>query len=153
LCAWPTDSIGSPDIHGHEKREPEQSVNFITCHDGFTSRTCSLTIGSTTRPTARATAMARTTTEAGTAAWKGPTDNPGYEKQRNRQVKNFLTASTYCRTNETSWFDWAVVDRHADVHRFVTLLNARRLLCDVEHEKERASLNEMLGRAQKAWMT
>jgi isoamylase len=53
--------------------------------------------------------------------------------------------------NETSWFDWAVVDRHADVHRFVTLLNARRLLCDVEHEKERASLNEMLGRAQKAW--
>jgi hypothetical protein len=55
--------------------------------------------------------------------------------------------------NETSWFDWAVVDRHADVHRFVTLLNARRLLCDVEHEKERASLNEMLGRAQKAWMT
>src|SRR6476659_1472151 len=28
--------IGSPEIFGHEEREPEQSVNFVTCHDGFT---------------------------------------------------------------------------------------------------------------------
>ena len=28
--------VGSPDIYGHEEREPEQSVNFVTCHDGFT---------------------------------------------------------------------------------------------------------------------
>ena len=28
--------LGSPDLYGHEEREPEQSVNFITCHDGFT---------------------------------------------------------------------------------------------------------------------
>ena len=28
--------IGSPQIFEHENREPEQSVNFVTCHDGFT---------------------------------------------------------------------------------------------------------------------
>ena len=28
--------LGSPDIYGHEEREPEQSINFVTCHDGFT---------------------------------------------------------------------------------------------------------------------
>jgi isoamylase len=28
--------FGSPDIYGREQREPEQSVNFVTCHDGFT---------------------------------------------------------------------------------------------------------------------
>ncbi len=28
--------VGSPEIYGHENREPEQSVNFVTCHDGFT---------------------------------------------------------------------------------------------------------------------
>ena len=28
--------VGSPEIFGHEDREPEQSVNFVTCHDGFT---------------------------------------------------------------------------------------------------------------------
>ena len=27
---------GSPDVYGHEQREPEQSINFVTCHDGFT---------------------------------------------------------------------------------------------------------------------
>ena len=28
--------IGSPEIYRHKEREPEQSVNFVTCHDGFT---------------------------------------------------------------------------------------------------------------------
>ena len=28
--------LGSPEIYGHEEREAEQSVNFVTCHDGFT---------------------------------------------------------------------------------------------------------------------
>ncbi|MFT3766266.1 MAG: hypothetical protein QM820_12255 [Minicystis sp.] len=32
----PSASAGQPDIYGHEQREAEQSVNFVTCHDGFT---------------------------------------------------------------------------------------------------------------------
>src|SRR5260370_9220499 len=28
--------LGSPDIYGHEQREPAQSLNFVTCHDRFT---------------------------------------------------------------------------------------------------------------------
>src|SRR5436305_2518013 len=28
--------VGSPELYGHKEREPEQSVNFVTCHDGFT---------------------------------------------------------------------------------------------------------------------
>jgi pullulanase/glycogen debranching enzyme len=28
--------IGSPSLYGHEQREPEASVNSVTCHDGFT---------------------------------------------------------------------------------------------------------------------
>lgn len=28
--------LASPDIYGHKEREPEQRINFITCHDGFT---------------------------------------------------------------------------------------------------------------------
>jgi len=28
--------LGSPEIYGHKEREPEESVNFVTCHDGFT---------------------------------------------------------------------------------------------------------------------
>ncbi|MCP4455889.1 MAG: glycogen debranching enzyme, partial [Planctomycetes bacterium] len=32
----PTRFFASPDLYGHEEREPEQSINFVTCHDGFT---------------------------------------------------------------------------------------------------------------------
>jgi glycogen operon protein len=44
------------------------SVNFVTCHDGFTLNDSSRTTASTTRRTARTTATAPTTTAAGTAA-------------------------------------------------------------------------------------
>src|SRR5262249_25442834 len=93
----------------------------------------------------------------------------------NRQVKNYLTATllsvgmpmilmgdevrrtqhgnnnAYCLDDETNWFDWRLVAKHADVHRFVTLLNARRLLRDVEHERQRVSLTQMIRQANKAW--
>jgi pullulanase/glycogen debranching enzyme len=53
--------------------------------------------------------------------------------------------------NEISWFDWTLLATHADVHRFVTLLTARRRLRDTEHEVRRVSLTEMIETANKAW--
>ena len=43
----------------------------------------------------------------------------------------------FCQDNETGWFDWTMVTKHAELHPFVKLLIARRLLRDVEHERER----------------
>jgi isoamylase len=37
------------------------------------------------------------------------------------------------------------------VHRFVTLLNARRVLRDVEHERQWVALNQLLGQAHMTW--
>ena len=97
------------------------------------------------------------------------------EKLRNRQVKNFLTVTlmslgmpmilmgdevrhsqrgnnnAYCQDNETSWFDWTLVEKHADVRRFVSLLAARRLMRDMEHEHRRIDLTTFLQQANKAW--
>jgi len=97
------------------------------------------------------------------------------EKLRNRQVKNFLTVTmlslgvpmilmgdevrrtqrgnnnAYCQDSEISWFDWRLVAKHADVHRFMSLLAARRLRRDVEHERRRMSLNQLLRQAKIAW--
>jgi len=97
------------------------------------------------------------------------------EKLRNRQVKNFLTVTllsigmpmilmgdevrrtqrgnnnAYCHDNEINWFDWTLVTKHADVLRFVTLLNERRILRDVEHERQHLSLTELIAQANKAW--
>jgi isoamylase len=59
--------------------------------------------------------------------------------------------NAYCQDNDISWFDWSLVAKHADVHRFVTLLTARRLRRDVEHERGRMSLNQLLRQSKIAW--
>ncbi|MGV3484265.1 MAG: glycogen debranching enzyme, partial [Planctomycetaceae bacterium] len=106
---------------------------------------------------------------------EGPSDDLQIEKLRNRQVKNFLATTllslgvpmitmgdevrrtqrgnnnAYCQDNKISWFDWTDLQKHADVHRFVSLLLARRGLRDTEHELQRTSINAMLQRAEKAW--
>jgi glycogen operon protein len=59
--------------------------------------------------------------------------------------------NAYCHDDESTWFDWSLVEKHADVHRFVTLLAQRRVLRDVEHEQRRVSLTELIAGATKAW--
>jgi len=59
--------------------------------------------------------------------------------------------NAYCQDNETSWFDWTLLAKRADVHRFVTLLNARRVLRDVEPERQRVALNQLIRQADIAW--
>ena len=59
--------------------------------------------------------------------------------------------NAYCHDCEWNWFDWSLVEKHADVHRFVKLLVARRLLRDVAHEQQRTSLTDMIAKAKKAW--
>jgi glycogen operon protein len=97
------------------------------------------------------------------------------EKLRDRQVKNFFTLTlmslgvpmilmgdevrrtqrgnnnAYCHDNEISWLDWSLVEKHADLHRFVRLLIARRLLRDDEPERQRVSLSALIRNAKKAW--
>jgi isoamylase len=53
---------GSSDLYQANLRHPINSINFVTCHDGFTLADLVATTTSTTRPTTRATATAATTT-------------------------------------------------------------------------------------------
>ena len=57
--------------------------------------------------------------------------------------------NAYCHDDESNWFDWSLPKKHADVHRFVSLLLARRLLRDVEHEEQRVSLTQLIDRAEQ----
>jgi glycogen operon protein len=71
----------------------------------------------------------------------------GDEVRRTQRGNN----NAYCQDNEISWFDWTLLTKHADVHRFVTLLNARRVLRDPEPERHRVSLNQLLRGVNLAW--
>jgi isoamylase len=59
--------------------------------------------------------------------------------------------NAYCQDNDISWFDWTRIGKHADVHRFAKLLIQRRLLRDIENERQRVSLTTLLQQAEKAW--
>src|SRR5947209_14058498 len=167
--------VGSPEIYGHKQREAEQSVNFVTCHDGFTLNDLVSYNGKHNEANGEDNRDGASDNGSWNCGVEGPTDDPAVEKLRNRQVKNFLTSTmlslgvpmvvmgdeirrtqrgnnnAYCQDNETSWFDWTLLNRHGDVHRFVKLLIARRLMRDVEYERQRLSLNQVLHDAKKAW--
>jgi isoamylase len=168
--------MGSPQIYGHKEREAEQSVNFVTCHDGFTLNDLVSYNHKRNEPNGEDNRDGSNENRSWNCGVEGPTDDPGIEKLRNRQVKNFLTVTmlslglpmvlmgdevcrtqrgnnnAYCQDDETSWFDWTLVEKHADVHRFVSLLIARRLLLDdVKPDVQRLTLNQLLRKANKAW--
>jgi isoamylase len=167
--------FGSPEIYGHKQREAEQSVNFVTCHDGFTLNDLVSYNHKHNEANGEEDRDGSDDNRSWNCGVEGPTDDPAVEKLRNRQVKNFLTVTllslgvpmilmgdevrrtqrgnnnAYCQDNEITWFDWAPVGKQADVHRFVALLTARLVLRDVEHERQRVSLTRMLQEANKAW--
>jgi glycogen operon protein len=166
--------LGSPDIFGHEEREAEQSINFVTCHDGFTLNDVVSYNQKHNDANGENNRDGADDNRSWNCGFEGPTDDPSIEALRNRQVKNFfalelLAAGTpmlymgdevrrtqwgnnnaYCHDNEANWFDWTLLDRHADIHRFVKKLTAFRQRRDVVVEAP-MSLNELLRRAQVEW--
>lgn len=141
---------GSPDVYGWKHREPEQSVNFITVHDGFTLNDLVSYNDKHNEANGEENRDGANDNHSWNCGAEGPTDDPAVESLRNRQVKNFfallLTAAgaplilmgdevrrtqqgnnnAYCQDNEISWFDWRLVEKHADIHRFVKhLIDAR----------------------------
>jgi len=167
--------LGSPQIYGHKEREAEASVNFVTCHDGFTLN--DLVSYNQKHNEANGENNRDGANDNRSYNWgvEGPTNDPAVEAIRNRQVKNFLTVTmlslglpmvlmgdevrrtqygnnnAYCQDDETSWFDWTLVAKHADVHRFAKLMNAHRLLRNFGPELSGASLNQLLRTADRAW--
>ena len=167
--------IGSPEIYGHEEREPEQSLNFVTCHDGFTLNDLVSYDTKHNETNGEQNRDGANDNRSWNCGVEGPSDDPLVEKLRTQQIKNFLTLTllsvgmpmllmgdevrrtqhgnnnAYCQDDEGNWFDWSLVTQHADLLRFVQLLNARRLLRSVEHERRRMTLNQLLRQATIAW--
>ena len=85
--------VGSPEIYRHEEREAEQSVNFVTCHDGFTLNDLVSYDRKHNEANGEDNRDGATTTIAGIAVSEGRPMIRPIERLRNRQVKNFLTVT------------------------------------------------------------
>jgi glycogen operon protein len=125
---------GSADLYGPSRRRPNASVNFITCHDGFTLRD----LVSYDRKHNEANGESNTDGTDDNRSWncglEGPTDDPTVLDLRARQSRAMLATlllslgvpmleggdemgrsqqgnnNAYCQDNEISWFDWTAVD-------------------------------------------
>jgi len=167
--------VGSPQIYGHKMREAEQSINFVTCHDGFTLNDLVSYNYKHNEQNGEGNRDGAGDNRSWNCGTEGPSDDPEIEKLRNRQVKNFLTVTllslgvpmivmgdevrrtqggnnnAYCQDNEISWFDWTLLSTHADVRRFVKLLIARRLMRSSDYERRGVSLVEAIRESKPEW--
>jgi glycogen operon protein len=166
--------LASPDIYEHRNREPEQSINFVTSHDGFTLNdlvTYNSKHNEANLENNRDGCDANYSWNCGV---EGPSDDPEIEGLRTKQIKNFLTINllalgvpmilmgdemrrsqlgnnnAYCQDSELSWLDWSLLQTHAELHRFVKgLIKYRKGL--PARQKTDVSLSDVLNRARVRW--
>ncbi len=131
---------GSSDLYWD--RSPLHSINFITCHDGFTMNDLvtyrhkhNLANGEDNRDGENHNCSANYGIE-------GPSATPYIESIRTRQIKNMIATlflsqgvpmmlagdefrrtqmgnnNAYCQDNEISWIDWGLAEHHGEILRF-----------------------------------
>src|SRR5262249_7177158 len=133
---------GSADLDGEDGRSAFNSINFITCHDGFTL--CDLVSynGKHNETNGEHNQDGADDNNSWNCGVEGDTDDAAVRALRKRLIKNYacylLFASgtpmllggdefgrsqrgnnnAYCQDNEISWFDWTLVSRNADLLEF-----------------------------------
>jgi glycogen operon protein len=167
--------LASPDLYRDERREPEQSINFITCHDGFTVNDLVSYATKHNEANGENNQDGSNHNLSDNCGVEGPTDDPDIESLRNRQVKNHLAITmlslgtpmllmgdeirrtqkgnnnAYCQDNEISWFDWRLLEHHGDIHRFVKALVAFRRNPDHLAIAEGMTLDQILRASFIRW--
>ncbi len=133
---------GSADIYRKSGKGPESSINFITCHDGFTLNDLVSYRSKHNEANGEDNRDGTDYDFSDNHGVEGPTTDPGIEALRKRQIKNFLLTlfisrgvpmllagdearrtqggnnNAYCQDNATSWFDWALLEQHREILRF-----------------------------------
>jgi len=141
---------GSADLYQRSGKEPVNSINFVTCHDGFT-------LNDVVSYNARHNGSngvgncdgddENYSTNYGT---EGPTADPVTERCRIRHIKNLLATlflsrgvpmllggdefrrtqggnnNAWCQDNAISWYDWRLLETNSEIFRFVREMIALR---------------------------
>ena len=134
--------MASPDIYNDPAREPNRSIHFISCHDGFTLNDLVSYNQKHNEANLEDNRDGSNTNFSWNCGVEGETYDPFINELRLRQIKNFLTLTfisqgtpmllmgdevrrsqggnnnTYCQDNETGWFDWDLVIKNRDLLSF-----------------------------------
>ena len=141
---------GSSDLYQADGRRPVASINFVTCHDGFTLAD----LVSYDRKHNEANGEDNRDGTDDNRSWnhgvEGPTDDEAITTLRRRQMRNILTTlmlsqgvpmlshgdeigrtqhgnnNAYCQDNEIAWVDWDLGTEQEELLEFVRTLSRLR---------------------------
>jgi glycogen operon protein len=142
---------GSADIYTKSGKGPESSINFVTCHDGFTLNDLVSYRYKHNEANGENNHDGTDANFSQNYGSEGETTDGGIETLRKRQIKNFLLTllisrgvpmmlggdefrrtqygnnNAYCQDNETSWVDWKHLDQHQEIYQFARgMISLRR---------------------------
>ncbi len=141
---------GSSDLYADEDRLPLHSINFISCHDGFTLHDLVSYNGKHNEANGEENHDGSDNNLSWNCGAEGETDNADVLALRRRQAKNLVSIlllsqgvpmllagdevlhtqkgnnNAWCQDNKLSWFDWSRVEKNREMLRFVKELIALR---------------------------
>ena len=133
---------GSADIYAKSGKGPESSINFVTCHDGFTLNDLVSYRNKHNEANGENNRDGASDNLSDNYGAEGKTADGQIESIRKRQIKNFMLTllisrgvpmilggdefrrtqqgnnNAYCQDNETSWYDWRYLEQHKEIFRF-----------------------------------
>ncbi|HVY95141.1 MAG TPA: glycogen debranching protein GlgX [Bryobacteraceae bacterium] len=146
VSALATRLVGSPDLYASNAREPWHSVNFITCHDGFTLADLVSYNDKHNEANGEQNRDGTTANYSWNCGAEGFSSSAEINALRSRQARNLATLlmlshgvpmllagdeagrtqrgnnNAWCQDNEISWFDWDLCEQNAGLLRFFRLL-------------------------------
>ena len=141
---------GSAGTFAASGRGPARSVNYVACHDGFTLADAVSYARKRNEGNGEDNRDGRDDEPSWTCGIEGETTDPSVLAARARDVRNMTAMlllslgtpmllagdemlrtqrgnnNAWCRDDETSWIDWSLAERHADVVRFTREMIALR---------------------------
>ena len=135
---------GSPDLYS--EGQSHLGINFITCHDGFTLNDLVSYNTKHNESNGNNNTDGADDNDSWNHGVEGPTTDLEINSLRLRQMKNafmllmtsvgvpmvtmgdeiartqFGNNNVYCQDNEMSWMDWTLLEKNAELHRFLKLL-------------------------------
>jgi len=141
---------GSSDLYEANGRRPVASINFVTCHDGFTLNDLVSYNSKHNEANGEGNRDGTDDNRSWNCGTEGPADDPEINELRARQQRNFLTTlflsqgvpmllagdemsrtqggnnNAYCQDNEISWVDWPLAAADRDLVDFTRTLSVLR---------------------------
>jgi glycogen operon protein len=141
---------GSSDLYAASGRTPAHSINFVTCHDGFTLWDLVSYERKHNEGNGEGNRYGNDANWSSNCGIEGETSSPPVLRLRARQVRNFMTIlflsqgvpmilagdellrtqtgnnNAWCHDDEIGWIDWSLAETNAGMLRFMRALIALR---------------------------